>query len=54
MRNTDNAVSVLEHVLEYGEVSPVVGLAPSLFLGIVTLKSFEAINPDVEVGDIQE
>jgi len=33
---------------------PVVGLAPSLVLGIVTLKSLEAINPDVEVGDIQD
>ena len=31
---------------------PVVGLAPSLVLGIVTLKSLEAINPDVEIGDI--
>lgn len=33
---------------------PVVGLAPSLVLGVVTLKSLEAINPDVEVGDIQD
>ena len=32
----------------------VVGLAPSLVLAVVTLKGLEAINPDVEVGDIQD
>ena len=33
---------------------PAVGLAPSLGLDMVALKGLEAVNPDVEVGDIQD